>query len=89
MENRKGFILYIVLAILLVLSILAFAFNNLKSGAVTQLAKNVDQNRLILIAQSANTEALAMIRSKVNRVKDGELAGDVFKNFRTIFTDKT
>ena len=88
MENRKGFILYIVLAILLVLSILAFAFNNLKSGAVTQLAKNVDQNRLILIAQSANTEALAMIRSKVNRVKDGELAGDVFKNFRTIFTDK-
>ena len=88
MENRKGFILYIVVAILLVLSLLAFALNSFKSGAVIQLAKNVDQNRLILIAQSANSEALAMIRSSVNRYIDSEITNELFYNFRKIFTEK-
>jgi hypothetical protein len=62
---------------------MAFALNSLKSGAVTQLAKNVDQNRLTLLAQSANAEVIAMIRSKVNL----DPASRIFHNFRSIFPD--
>ena len=80
-RNRKGFILYIVICILLALAILAFALNNFKRGAVTQLAYNVDQNRLMLVAKSANTEVMAMIRSQVNLSPDSS----IFKKFRSGF----
>lgn len=79
--NRRGFILYIVVTVLLALSILAFALNSLKSGAVTQLARNVDQNRLSLLAQSANAEVIAMIRSNANYAPDSQ----IFKKLRSMF----
>ncbi|MBR4329221.1 MAG: hypothetical protein IKP71_05160, partial [Candidatus Riflebacteria bacterium] len=60
MNKRKGFILYIIVAAILGLAILAFALSTFKSGAVVQLARNVDQNRLIQIAKSANSEVLAI-----------------------------
>ena len=93
MNKRKGFILYVVITLLLALAILAFALNDFKRGAVTQLAKNIDQNRLILIAQSANAETLALIRSKVNDADDQyaedsdpyEKQSPIFKNFRKVF----
>ncbi|GAB4270123.1 MAG: hypothetical protein Kow0029_06690 [Candidatus Rifleibacteriota bacterium] len=50
-------------------------------GAVTQLAKNVDQNRLSLLAQSANAEVMAIIRSKVNLDPDSQ----IFQKFRSVF----
>ncbi len=81
MNKRKGFLLYIIVAILLALSILAFALNSFKSGAVVQLAKNVDQNRLIQIAKSANTEILAILRTQANNSK----SQNIFKTFRKIF----
>ncbi len=85
--NKRGFLLYIVVAVLFALAILAFALNSLKQGAVTQLAKNVDQNRLTLLAQSANNEVFAMIRSQVNEASDSS----IFQKFREIFpgTDGT
>ena len=83
MKKRKGFVLYIVIAILLGLAILAFALNEFKRGAVTQLAKNVDQNRLIQYCKSANAEYLACIRSQVNI----EPASDPYIKFRSFFSD--
>ncbi|MBP5470546.1 MAG: hypothetical protein J6Z11_15025, partial [Candidatus Riflebacteria bacterium] len=83
MKRRKGFVLYIVIAILLGLAILAFALNEFKRGAVTQLAKNVDQNRLVQYCKSANAEYLAFIRSQVNF----EPTSDPFKKFRKFFDD--
>lgn len=79
--RRKGFLLYIVVALLLALAILAFALNDFKRGAVTQLARNVEQNRLILLAKSANTEVLALIRSQVNLSQNSS----IFKQFRVGF----
>lgn len=79
MIKRKGFILYIVIAILLGLSILAFALNDFKSGAVKQLSKNVDQNRLIQLCKSANVEILAYLRTKAN-----EPNTDPFSAFRQV-----
>ncbi len=78
--NRRGFLLYIVIAVLFALAIMAFALNSLKSGAVTQLARNVDQNRLTLLAQSANAEVIAGLRSKVNVP-----GSETFQKFRSIF----
>lgn len=82
-QNRSGFILYIVMAVLLGLAILAFALNSFKQGAVTQLSRNVDQNRLALLAQSANAEVMAMIRSQVN----DNPTSQIFQKFRGIFPE--
>jgi len=78
---RHGFILYIVMAVLLALAILAFALNSFKQGTVTQLARTVDQNRLAILAQSANAELVAKIRSLVNSNPDS----DIFTACRSIF----
>ncbi len=78
---RHGFILYIVMAVLLALAILAFALNSFKRGAVTQLARTVDQNRLALLAQSANAEVVAMIRSQVN----SDSSSEIFSACRSVF----
>lgn len=79
--KKRGFILYIVVCILLGLAILAFALNDFKRGAVTQLAKNVDQNRLMLLAKSANNEVMALIRSQVNLSPNSS----IFQKFRSGF----
>lgn len=78
---RRGFILYIVMAVLLALAILAFALNSFKQGTVTQLARTVDQNRLALLAQSANAEVVAMIRSQVN----SDSSSEIFSACRSVF----
>lgn len=85
LNNNKGFMLYVVVAVLLALAILAFALNSFKSGAITQLARNVDQNRLSLLAQSANAEVIAIIRSNANY----QLDSDIFKKLRSVFPDKS
>ena len=81
MNKRKGFILYIIVAAILGLAILAFALSSFKSGAVVQLARNIDQNRLIQIAKSANAEVLAILRTQANNSK----SQNIFKTFRSIF----
>ncbi|EKD83895.1 MAG: hypothetical protein ACD_39C00385G0001, partial [uncultured bacterium] len=79
--RRRGFILYIVITVLLGLAILAFALNTFKTGAVTQLSRTVDQNRLALMAQSANAEVIAMIKSQVNLNPSSQ----TFTKFRSVF----
>lgn len=79
--DRRGFILYIVITVLLGLAIMAFALNTFKTGAVTQLSRNVDQNRLALLAQSANSEVIAMLKSQVNLNPSSQ----TFAKFRSVF----
>lgn len=80
MRRRRGFILYVVLTVLFALAILAFALNSFKSGAVVQLSRNIDQNRLALLAQSANAEVVARLRTQANMADS-----DIAKTFRKIF----
>ncbi len=82
MQRRAGFILYVVIAVLLALALLAFALNSFKSGAVVQLSRNIDQNRLTLFARSANAEVLALLKTQAN-MPDAHIA----KEFRKIFKD--
>ncbi len=76
-KRKEGFILFVVVTVILVIAILAFALSKFKSGAVEQLAKTIDQNRLAVLAQSANAEALAFIRSQVN--EDGAAMASLFR----------
>ncbi|KAF1080081.1 MAG: hypothetical protein GQF41_3548 [Candidatus Rifleibacterium amylolyticum] len=84
-SHRRGFILYIVITVLLGLAIMAFALNTFKTGAVTQLSRNVDQNRLALLAQSANAEVIAMLKSHVNLNPSSQ----IFTRFRSVFPTET
>ncbi|MBF0547869.1 MAG: hypothetical protein HQM08_25750 [Candidatus Riflebacteria bacterium] len=65
-RRKNGFVLLIVMTIFISLGILAFALSFLKTGTIEQLGKNVDQNRLAVIAQAANNEALAFYKTSVN-----------------------
>lgn len=83
--SRKGYFLFVVLGIMMAMAILAFGFNALKRGTVEQLARSADQNRLALIAQAANSEMLAIIKSQANNPDAQPFFGDfraVFESFK-------
>ena len=64
--SRKGFVLYIVIAIALGLFILIAGLNQFKSGAVLQLSKTVTQEKMIVVAQAAVNEMLAAVKGGIN-----------------------
>jgi hypothetical protein len=84
-RRDRGFILFIVITLLLAIAVLAFSLSYFKSGAVTQLAKTIDQNRLAMLAQAANNEILAMTYSQANESP----SSDVFRRFRQVFSAGT
>ncbi|MBU1106042.1 MAG: hypothetical protein KKB51_05180 [Candidatus Riflebacteria bacterium] len=65
-SDRKGFILYLVCALALCLMILAASLNRFKAGAVLQLAKTIDQEKMIVVATAAINEMLAGIKENIN-----------------------
>lgn len=77
---KKGFILYLVVALIMGLAILSFSLSAFKSGSVRMLSKNIDQNRLTLLAQSANAETIAFLRDNANNPES-----PISKYFRVIF----
>ena len=82
-RKTSGFILFVVLTIVLAMAILIFALSSHKSGAIEQLAKTIDQNRLVILAQSGNNEVLALIKHDVNNLD----SPTIFAQFRSIFKD--
>ncbi len=79
-SGRRGFLLFIVIAVLLAIAIMAFSLSSFKSGAVELLGKTMDQNRLATLAQSANHEVIGMVKTQVNR-----LGTDPHNRFREFF----
>ncbi len=65
-HRRSGFILYLVCALAFCLLILAAGLNRYKTGAVFQLAKTIDQEKMIVSANAGINEMLAGIKEKVN-----------------------
>ncbi|MBF0409841.1 MAG: hypothetical protein HQM10_21040 [Candidatus Riflebacteria bacterium] len=63
---RSGFVMLIVFGVFLGLGILAFTLAFMKTGTIEQLGKNIDQNRLAVIAHAANNEAVAYFKTNVN-----------------------
>ncbi len=65
--QRGGFILYVVVSLLILGAILAFSLSRAKSGTIELLSHGVEQNRLLNLAQAANQEIVAQIRSQANQ----------------------
>ncbi len=70
-KGRKAFVLYLVCAMALALSILVVSLNFFKRGAVTQLSKTIEQERMTTLAQAGVNEMLAEVKSQVNDRKSG------------------
>lgn len=78
---RRGYILLIIIILMLVIGILGFSLNFFKRGAIEQLSRTVDQNRLMLVAQAAATEVIARYKTGAN------IAGTpAFAEFREVFS---
>ncbi len=65
-RRRSGFILYLVCALAFCLLILAAGLSRFKSGAVFQLARTIDQEKMIVSANAGISEMLARIKEQVN-----------------------
>lgn len=98
-NNNRGFVLYIIMGVLMVIGMLGLALNTFKRGSVRQLSRTIDQNRLIATAQSANAETLAMLKTLVNSPPPFPVAhnapssindqGYVFRMFRKPFEENS
>ena len=67
-KSRRGFLLFVVIAVLMAIAIMAMSLSSFKSGAVELLGKTMDQNRLATLAQSANNEVVGMVKTQVNHL---------------------
>ncbi len=77
-----GFILYVLILLVICGFGLVLALSRFKSGAIEQLGKTMDQNRLTGLAQAGMSEILARVKSEVNNP-----ATEFGNLFREIFSD--
>ncbi|HEY9070057.1 MAG TPA: hypothetical protein VIV61_07345 [Candidatus Ozemobacteraceae bacterium] len=77
-----GVVFFVVLAVFLVMAVLAFALSTFKGGAIEQLSKSIDQNRLAMLAQAANNEIIGILRSQANLHAPGGAENSFYKAFR-------
>jgi hypothetical protein len=81
--SNKGIALFVVIALMVCGAIIAFALNIFKSGSIELLSQTIDQSRLQLIAESVNTEVVAILKHKANRPNES-----FWKLFREVFSEK-
>jgi len=75
-------VFFVVLAVFLVMAVMAFSLSTFKGGAIEQLSKSIDQNRLAMLAQAANNEIVAILRSQVNAHTQGGSENGFYAVFR-------
>lgn len=81
-QSRAGVVFFVVLAVFLVMAVMAFSLSTFKGGAIEQLSKSIDQNRLAMLAQAANNEIVAILRSQVNNHAQGGSENGFYSVFR-------
>lgn len=82
LQNRAGVVFFVVLAVFLLMAVMAFSLSTFKGGAIEQLSKSIDQNRLAMLAQAANNEIVAILRSQVNAHEQGGSENGFYSVFR-------
>lgn len=82
LQSRSGVVFFVVLAVFLVMAVMAFSLSTFKGGAIEQLSKSIDQNRLAMLAQAANNEIVAILRSQVNKHVQGGAENGFYAVFR-------
>ncbi len=83
-RGPRGVVLYVVCLLLLGGLLLTLALSRFTSGAVEQLARTVDQTRLLVHAQAGLHEMLARIKTEANQPQS-----EFGKMFRQVFTDRS
>lgn len=64
--SRKGFILFLVCGLALVMVVLLVSLNTHRSGSVVHLNRTIEQERIMLLAQAGINEMLARVKSQIN-----------------------
>lgn len=64
--SRKGFILFLVCGLALVMMVLLVSLNTHRSGSVVHLTRTIEQERIMLLAQAGINEMLAQVKSEIN-----------------------
>ncbi len=65
-KGRRGFVLFLVCTLALVMMIMIIGLSSHKSGAVLQLNRTIEQERVVLLAQAGVNEMLAAVKAGVN-----------------------
>ncbi|MDD2997511.1 MAG: hypothetical protein PHV05_00540 [Candidatus Riflebacteria bacterium] len=65
-RNRCGFVLFFVCTFALLMMIMIVSLSSHKSGAVLQLNRTIEQERIVLFAQAGINEMLAAVKAGVN-----------------------
>lgn len=65
-QGRNGFVLFLVITFALLMMVMIIGLSTHKSGAVVQLNRTIDQERVVLLAQAGVNEMLALVKSSVN-----------------------
>ncbi|PKL45065.1 MAG: hypothetical protein CVV41_02960 [Candidatus Riflebacteria bacterium HGW-Riflebacteria-1] len=84
--RQKGFVLYVVCALLLATFILVIGFEQFRSGSATQLAKTIEQEKMISLAQVGVNEILADIKSKINNRKEPVVGSAIYEYWKSRIT---
>lgn len=64
--GRRGFVLFLVCTLALVMMVMIISLSSHKSGAVLQLNRTIEQERVVLLAQAGINEMLATVKAGVN-----------------------
>ena len=81
-SGRRGFVLFVVCTFALVMMVMVIGLSNHKSGAVLQLNRTIDQERVVLLAQAGINEMLAFIKADVNN-RNGSIGGRIHNFWQT------
>ncbi len=77
--GRRGFVLFLVITFVLLMMVMIIGLSTHKSGAVIQLNRTIEQERVVLLAQAAVNEMLALVKSSINNPEQGY--GQIIHNF--------
>jgi len=65
-SGRRGFVLFLVCTLALVMMVMIIGLSRHKSGAVLQLNRTIEQERAVTLAQAGVNEMLASVKADIN-----------------------
>ncbi|MBU1106326.1 MAG: hypothetical protein KKB51_06635 [Candidatus Riflebacteria bacterium] len=80
--SRRGFVLFLVCTLALVMMIMIISLSSQKSGAVLQLTKTIEQERAVALAQAGVNEMLAWVKAGVND-KNSAVGSSIYQFWKT------
>lgn len=80
--GRRGFVLFLVCVMALVMMVMIIGLSTQKSGAVTQLTRTIEQERAVTLAQAGINEMLAWVKAGVNK-RDSSIGARIHQHWES------